>query len=672
MRITIGMKLAFGVGVIVVLMAISSVVVYNAMAQVEQAASDTAEKAFPTEVACKELRAALNNSLSALQGYMSVGADPDEAATLKGERAKAWTQIDDALGQLAALSKEWTRAEDRQDLMTIRQAASAFRATQNRIEQIAQRSDNNRGYHIMLTDAAPKSQRMLDLVTAIINEEVRQTDRESQSRLLAALLDARASLNSGMSSMRAFLLSGDESFTERFDESWRQNGEALPLVAEQMPLMTVEQKRNWDIFVQVRKDLDALTADMLQARRADDWNRAAHLLRTEAMPQRQTIRDAVERLNTSAEQWVAQDRASLAEAAKVANVTLVVSMLLVLLVGSGVAFMMGRSIVISAQRLAERARAIAAGDLRGEEVRVQGNDEIADLAGTFNTMTANLKELSGQIHSVTKNINSSASEIVASTQQQAASTKEQAASLSQISTTMEEISQSGEQVSENAKRVAVAAEEASTSSVAGVKAVKDTNATMEAIREQVEEVAENIVALSEKTQAVGEIIATVGDIAEQSNLLALNAGIEAASADVRGGRFGVVAAEMKNLADQAKRCTVQVRSILGEIQKGINTSVMLTEEAVKRVEMGKHQADVTERTIDQMSQATQESVQTFQQIIGATNQQQIGLSQVNQGMQDIRQAAEQTAIGTSQLEKAAASLDALSQQLQTAVGRYRL
>ena len=102
---------------------------------------------------------------------------------------------------------------------------------------------------------------------------------------------------------------------------------------------------------------------------------------------------------------------------------------------------------------------------------------------------------------------------------------------------------------------------------------------MEAIREQVEEVAEKIVALSQKTQAVGEIIATVNDIAEQSNLLALNAAIEAATAGEQGSRFSVVANEMKHLADQAKEATVQVRTILGDIQKGINSSVMLTEEA---------------------------------------------------------------------------------------------
>src|SRR5207302_10645214 len=196
--------------------------------------------------------------------------------------------------------------------------------------------------------------------------------------------------------------------------------------------------------------------------------------------------------------------------------------------------------------------------------------------------------------------------------------------------------------------------------------------TMDAVREQVEAFAEHIVALSEKTQAVGEIIAAVNDIAERSNLLALNAAIEAAGAGEHGSRFAVVAGEMKNLADQAKESTAQVQTILGAIQKGINSAVMLTEEAVKRAEAGKEQAETTEGVIRQLAETTQESVHAFEQIIAATNQQQIGVDQVTQGMKDIRQAAGQSAAATGQLEQAMANVNALSQQLQKAVGRYKI
>jgi methyl-accepting chemotaxis protein len=129
---------------------------------------------------------------------------------------------------------------------------------------------------------------------------------------------------------------------------------------------------------------------------------------------------------------------------------------------------------------------------------------------------------------------------------------------------------------------------------------------------------------------------------------------------------------MRNLAQRAKESTVQVGSILGEIQRGINGTVMLTEEAVKRSDSGKQQAEITEQTIHQMTRTTVESVHAFQQIIGATSQQQIGFDQVTQGMRDIRQASEQTAIGTAQLEKALANLNELSLQLRTAVSRYQV
>ena len=304
--------------------------------------------------------------------------------------------------------------------------------------------------------------------------------------------------------------------------------------------------------------------------------------------------------------------------------------------------------------------------------RATSDYEVRQLSDSFNQMLAGLKDLAGQTISVTENLNAAASEILASTQQQAAGTKQQAATIQEITATMEEVRQSGGQIAERAKQVASAAEATSASSLSGLNAVEDTNRTMEDIRQQVEEVAENIVALSEKTQAIGEIIATVNDLAERSNLLALNAAIEAASAGEQGNRFSVVANEIKNLADQAKESTVQVRTILGEIQRGINSSVMLTEEAVKRVETGKQKADVTEQTIRRMAATTQESVDAFQQIIGATGQQQIGMEQLTKGMQDIRQAATQTAASTVQLEKAMVSLTAQSQQLRGAVNKYQL
>ncbi len=336
------------------------------------------------------------------------------------------------------------------------------------------------------------------------------------------------------------------------------------------------------------------------------------------------------------------------------------------------AFLITRSIVRPLRCVVEATRCIAAGDLRPKQMPRTSDYEIRQLSGAYDQMVGGLKTLAGQVRSVTENVNSAATQISASTRQQAASVKEQAATIQEITSTMQELGQAGEQIVDRARELTTMAEAATSASGSGIQAVQQTSCTMEAIREQIEEVAENIVALSEKTQAISEIISTVNDVAEQSNLLALNATIEAVAAGSHGSRFSVVASEMKNLADQAKQCTVQVRTILGDIQKGINSSVMLTEEAVKRAESGKQQADISQETIHRMTETTVASVQAFQQIIGATSQQQIGFEQVTRGMQDIRQATQETASGTAQLEQAVLSLTTLSHQLRNAVGSYQL
>ena len=329
--------------------------------------------------------------------------------------------------------------------------------------------------------------------------------------------------------------------------------------------------------------------------------------------------------------------------------------------GMFISVLISRQIADPLAACAIAAREIAQGNLRLQPMKVSSADELGVLQHSFNEMLSSLRDISLQSRSVCENLTLAAAQILTSTQEQAAGTKQQAAAVQEITTTVEEINLSSKQVAERSRQVAGTAEAVSASGHAGLQAVHDATVGMEAIREQAENVAENIIALSERTQAVGEIIATVNDIAEQSNLVALNAAIEAADARESGRRFSVVANEIKNLADQAKEATSQVRGILEQTQKGINTSVMLTEEALKRVENGRERTNVSEQVIRQMANNIQESVQAFQQIVGATNQQQIGLEQVTQALHEIRVASQQTAATTGQLEKAAVELSRLGE-----------
>ncbi|MGE0408414.1 MAG: methyl-accepting chemotaxis protein [Amphiplicatus sp.] len=336
-----------------------------------------------------------------------------------------------------------------------------------------------------------------------------------------------------------------------------------------------------------------------------------------------------------------------------------------------IAWIIHRSIAQPLFELVSYVEKVGRGDLT-QKIRNLGKDEMGRLARQFNEMTANLADTTRQTLTAASNVSGATAQLQAAVAQQAASTSEQRAAIQEITTTLSEISQSGSQISERAQEVARAVEETSGASRSGAEAVGATYEVMGAIREQAEAVAENIVSLTEKTRSVGDIVANVNDIAERSSLLALNAAIEASAAGEQGQSFAVVADEMKSLAAQAKDATAQVQALLRDIQQGISTSAMQTEEAVKRTESGRLQSERMKDSIERLVDNIETSLETFEQIVAATNQQQIGIEQVTQAIQDIRVSSGQVADGTRDLEGAAANLNALGAQLQKSVQRYQL
>jgi len=675
MRMTIGKKLGFGFGIVIALMAGCAAVAFFQLSVMDERLTEAFDHAVPSTRACERALTGIARARGAMRGYLAVAVLSGDAGEMKDmlqNRNEAWELADGAMRDLEGLSAEWSDDKARKDVELIKSTIVEVRNIQSQIEEMLRRPDNVPANYTLATEVAPRGESMLESLAALIDEERAAEPTPDRKRLLQSLFDVQSSLALSCGSIRAFLGSGNPTFKQEFEKHWQKNEQAAQAVRGMAHLFNPQQRAQWDQFVQLQSELKPLAAKTVTLREDKNWNQAVSMWESESRPRARKLTELLEHLAATADKNLSAAKDEVRAAGDLVDLSLILATGAAIIIGCVVAFVLGRKIAVATRMLADRAQEISAGDLTGQSLLLKSTDELGDLAGGFNVMLGNLKDLTKQILTVTESVNSATTQIASSTRQQASSTKEQAATVQQITTTMKELSQSGAQIIDKAREVAAAAESVSESSKSGIEAVLGTNRTMEAIREQVEEVAENIVALSEKTQAVGEIIATVNDIAEQSNLLALNASIEAADAGDEGNRFSVVASEMKNLADQAKDCTVQVRSILGEIQKGINSAVMLTEEAVKRVDTGKQQADISERTIRDMVATTQTSVQAYQQIIGATNQQQVGYEQVSKGMQDIDLAARQTASSTAQLEQALGSLAAMSHQLRTAVTAYRV
>lgn len=275
--------------------------------------------------------------------------------------------------------------------------------------------------------------------------------------------------------------------------------------------------------------------------------------------------------------------------------------------------------------------------------------------------------ITGQLRESIAQLSSSSAEILATTTQVASGAAETAAAVSETTATVEEVKQTAQLASQKAKYVSDTAQKASTVSRAGRESVEEAIQGMHRIQEQMESIASSIVQLSEQGQAIGEIIATVNDLAEQSNLLAVNAAIEATRAGEQGKSFGVVAQEIKSLAEQSRQATSQVRRILGDIQKATNTAVLATEQGNKAVEAGVKQSNETGESIHLLSASINDAAQAATQIAASSQQQMIGMDQIVLAMSNIREASEQNVAGTRQAELAAQSLHEMGGRLSIMV-----
>ncbi len=319
---------------------------------------------------------------------------------------------------------------------------------------------------------------------------------------------------------------------------------------------------------------------------------------------------------------------------------------------------------------------VARGDLsRSLELRPNGRgaeDPMLVLGRRLNEMVASQQAMIAQIREAANNLNTAAAEILAATTQQASGATEQSTAAAETSATVDEVKTISEQVVARAREVTEASQRTVQVSVTGRQAMDETIMSMAQIKEKVAGIAENILALSEKTQQIGNIIATVSDIANQSNMLALNASIEAARAGEHGKGFAVVAMEVRNLAEQSRQATVQVKSILSEIQNATNTTVMVTEEGTKGVDRGVKLAAQSQEAISQLGSVIKESAQAAMQVMAGGQQQATGIEQIALAMSNINQVTVQTLASTRQAEKAAQNLNELAGHLTQVVDRYRL
>ncbi|SHI80627.1 Methyl-accepting chemotaxis protein [Desulfatibacillum alkenivorans DSM 16219] len=338
-----------------------------------------------------------------------------------------------------------------------------------------------------------------------------------------------------------------------------------------------------------------------------------------------------------------------------------------------VSFFASRSIFSHVQEVVDNLRDIAEGD--GDltvRLNVESKDEIGDLARSFNVFIEKIHVIVSRIKESADALATSSSQISATSSQLSTSSMETSTTVLELSTTAEEVKQTTTVANEKAEAVAREAEATAQISEAGRKATDEAVEGMQRIKEEMEYIAESIVKLSEHTHSIGEIIDTVADLANESNLLSVNASIEAAKAGEFGKGFGVVAQEVKSLADLSKQATSQVRTILNDIQTATSASVLATERGSKAVDTGEALASRSGESIRALESSVLQASNSATQIAASSQQQLVGIAQLSDALDSITEASKQNSEGAKQLESATVQLHNLGQELKELAGRFRL
>ena len=273
------------------------------------------------------------------------------------------------------------------------------------------------------------------------------------------------------------------------------------------------------------------------------------------------------------------------------------------------------------------------------------------------------RTLSRQIGSAVQHVQSSSSELQTAANQQATGAKEQATAMSEITTTISELLTTSKQIAESAQRVAHIAEETAKGARSGEQTVSKANDSIGGIKRQVDLIVTHMLDLGKKSQQIGGILEIINELAEQTNILAINATIEAAGAGETGKRFAVVADEIRKLADRVGGSTKEIRGLIDEVRAAVNTTIMTTEGGTKAVDAGARQFSDVATAFKQIVSLVSTTTEAAREIELSTKQQSTAVEQVKIAVSNVAQATKETEASSSQTFQTASQLTGLSRDL---------
>jgi methyl-accepting chemotaxis protein len=494
-------------------------------------------------------------------------------------------------------------------------------------------------------------------------------DNKSTEAYLVRSLEAV--INERKVSIRSFLLNGNENYMGKYQESNVLLAQDFSKLA---PLLTDEEsKRLVAQLHQAAAAYDSGAQGVAQLKRAGKAAEATEaLLGPELSQVRAEMEKATADLIARAQKLRSEARAKQAAAESNATISILALGTTGIVIGLAVAVVIARSISASIGSMLGVIEEVAANNLAIGDLEVVSEDELGKAAAALNRMKSNLGKVIRSIARAAEQVASASEEISSSATLQAQSAETQKGQAAQVAGAMQQMSDTVHGVSENSNRAAQASRQAADTAREGGTIVEDSLAKMRVIAESVRATAKKVEELGKSSDQIGRIIGVIDEIADQTNLLALNAAIEAARAGEQGRGFAVVADEVRKLAERTTSATKEVAQMVQGIQSETKIAVAAMHDGTEQVQTG---VQTTARAGDSLKQIINMSEQVGEMIAHiatAATQQSSATEQVNQNVEQITRLVNESSTGAQQSAKACQDLSGLALDLQKMVRNFNV
>ncbi|MEM1183560.1 MAG: methyl-accepting chemotaxis protein [Planctomycetota bacterium] len=670
MRWTIGMKLGVGFAAVVALVLVVAGVSYRSISGLTGESAGIVRTRIPAVDHSLKLQSEIHHALSMHRGYMILGLP-----ALAEARLKAWEHIDEHMAALRAMAATWSDPAQVQALTELETVMAEFREAQQVIADTANTPDDLPASKRYLAETLPLSEEVVHHIEYILHEELDLPATPERKALTVVLAEAEAHLLHVTSAISAFLESGAEEHLALIDHETAACSASVERLQGMASLFSPDQATHFQEYLTVRARFLESARWVVETRMSPGYCVSEDVCLNQVAPLSNQAEELIGVL--VAGQTTVRDDASHAvdDAGKAAKASIPLLLGITfgsVVIGLGIAFVIGRSMSRAVGELAEFSEKIAARDLSNCDFEVKRNDELGTLGNAVKRMALSLREVISDVSRATEEVGSASEEIAASNTEMADAIRRQSGEFEQVSSAVTEMGASIAEVASQSQEAAQQAQASGDTAASGGSIVQETVEGMESIEQAVRDSATSVEELGRRGEQIGGIIETINEIAEQTNLLALNAAIEAARAGEHGRGFAVVADEVRKLAERTTVATDEVTQSVNAIQEETGRAVERMNAGTENVTAGVELATRAGESLREIVDSAGSVKSTIETIAQAAQEQNTAAGEVDRAIGAINAESEQTSRATEQAVAAASELAKKAEHLRGLVSEFKL